>query len=290
MYYVTDWQGNNVAVVSNTGLVAQRTIYYPYGEPTIEPTGQRYLFGGKEREHAGGRNSYDFGARCLTPYGRWGVVDSESESFYPFSPYTYCAGDPVNYIDPDGKWTVYLSSDKTLNNYARHLHQDGEIHVVAHGNPYYILYDKRDPDHPVGITRGIRLKKVIQHNLFDSQRIINRPGIKIVLHSCNTGTTPNDKEKPLGQELSREIPNAIIIAPNGLLKIDSKGRQSVEDENGKERSKDDSWRVFFRGLEFPIRYIQIIKEYLLTQEQLKSNNTNVENDMKNETDERETRK
>ncbi|MDE6238891.1 MAG: hypothetical protein K2M54_02765, partial [Muribaculaceae bacterium] len=43
MYYVTDWQGNNVAVVSNTGLVAQRTIYYPYGEPTIEPSGQRYL-------------------------------------------------------------------------------------------------------------------------------------------------------------------------------------------------------------------------------------------------------
>ena len=103
MYYVTDWQGNNVAVVSNTGLVAQRTIYYPYGEPTIEPTGQRYLFGGKEREHAGGRNSYDFGARCLTPYGRWGVVDSESEGFYPFSPYTYCGGDPINYIDPDGK-------------------------------------------------------------------------------------------------------------------------------------------------------------------------------------------
>ena len=74
MYYVTDWQGNNVAVVNNNGLVTQRTTYYPYGEPTIEPTGQRYLFGGKEREHAGGRNSYDFGARWY--YGMEVVLHS----------------------------------------------------------------------------------------------------------------------------------------------------------------------------------------------------------------------
>ena len=74
MYYVTDWQGNNVAVVSNNGLVVQNTIYYPYGEPTIEPSGQRYLFAGKEREHAGGRNSYDFGVRWY--YGMEVVLHS----------------------------------------------------------------------------------------------------------------------------------------------------------------------------------------------------------------------
>ncbi|MDE5554398.1 MAG: hypothetical protein K2J10_04360 [Muribaculaceae bacterium] len=102
MYYVTDWQGNNAAVVDKDGIVVQRTMYYPYGEPTIEPTGQRYLFGGKEREHAGGRNSYDFGARCLAPYGSWGVVDQMAEKFYPISPYSYCVGDPINHIDKDG--------------------------------------------------------------------------------------------------------------------------------------------------------------------------------------------
>lgn len=53
----------------------QRTIYYPYGEPTIEPMGQRYLFDGKEREHAGGRTSYDFGGRCLTSHGNWSAVN-----------------------------------------------------------------------------------------------------------------------------------------------------------------------------------------------------------------------
>ena len=49
MYYLTDWQGNNAVVADNRGNVVQKTTYYPYGEPTIELSGQRYLFGGKER-------------------------------------------------------------------------------------------------------------------------------------------------------------------------------------------------------------------------------------------------
>ena len=102
-YYITDWQGNNAAVVDKAGNVVQKTTYYPYGEPTIEPEGQRYLFGGKEREHAGGRNSYDFGARSLTPYARWSTPDPLADKFYPISPYSYCGGDPINFVDKDGK-------------------------------------------------------------------------------------------------------------------------------------------------------------------------------------------
>ncbi|MDE5567372.1 MAG: hypothetical protein K2J12_02910, partial [Muribaculaceae bacterium] len=33
MYYLTDWQGNNAAVVDKSGTVVQSTTYYPYGEP-----------------------------------------------------------------------------------------------------------------------------------------------------------------------------------------------------------------------------------------------------------------
>ncbi len=101
-YYITDWQGNNIAVFSDKGRPAQQTTYYPYGEPTVEPAGQRYLFGGKEREHAGGSNSSDFGPRCLTPTGSWSAADRMSESFYPLSPFSYCGGDPINRVDRDG--------------------------------------------------------------------------------------------------------------------------------------------------------------------------------------------
>ena len=112
-YYITDWQGNNAAVVDKAGNVVQKTTYYPYGEPTIEPEGQRYLFGGKEREHAGGRNSYDFGARSLTPYARWSPPDPLADKFYPISPYSYCGGDPINKIDPDGlAWHLIEEDEK----------------------------------------------------------------------------------------------------------------------------------------------------------------------------------
>ncbi len=70
-----------------------------------------FLYGAKEREHGGGRNSYDFSARCLiAPLGQWGVPDRNAEKYYPYSPYTYCAGDPINYVDPDGnEWKIVYS-------------------------------------------------------------------------------------------------------------------------------------------------------------------------------------
>lgn len=141
-YYVTDWQGNNAAVLKSDGTLVQQTTYYPYGEPTIEPFGQRYLFGGKEREHAGGNNSYDFGARWLTSYGSWSTVDKMAEIFNQISPYSYCGGDPINWVDRDGNWSIKVSASKNreLNPYAilsaydRHLNIVYQTVVMVKGN------------------------------------------------------------------------------------------------------------------------------------------------------------
>lgn len=45
---------------------------------------------------------YDSFARFQNTYGRFMSIDPKAESFYHISPYTYCAGDPVNMVDPDG--------------------------------------------------------------------------------------------------------------------------------------------------------------------------------------------
>ena len=114
-YYITDWQGNNAAVVNSAGSIIQSAAYYPYGEPTVEPKGQRFLFGGKEREHAGGRNAYDFGPRSLLPYGCWPSPDILAEKSYPTSPFVYCGGDPINNIDPTGKIVKAIDEESILN-------------------------------------------------------------------------------------------------------------------------------------------------------------------------------
>ena len=88
----------------------------PFSSLTNKTALSGFLYGGKEREHAGGRNSYDFSARCLiSPLGQWGAPDSKAEKTPWQSIYSYCGGDPINYIDPDKKETVCVSRDKVRN-------------------------------------------------------------------------------------------------------------------------------------------------------------------------------
>ena len=277
-YYITDWQGNNAAVVDKAGNVLQKTTYYPYGEPTIEPEGQRYLFGGKEREHAGGRNSYDFGARSLTPYARWSTPDPLADKFYPISPYSYCGGDPINNIDPDGKWTVCLSKDDKLNKRALRQPYDSKINVFAHGDPTAIDYSKKGDGNYIRNSKD--LKEAILENLYQSEKILSKPGIEIVLHSCNTGLETDSKKRPIAQKLSKEMPNAIIKAPNGYLRIDLKGKENVYDENWEKRGKDNSWNIYFRGYKVSPADVESIIQYL-TEEEKKKNEP--ENPNKDET-------
>ena len=46
---------------------------------------------------------YDFSARYLhTSLGRFTTIDPLAEKYPSISPYTYCNGNPVRYVDPDG--------------------------------------------------------------------------------------------------------------------------------------------------------------------------------------------
>ena len=50
----------------------------------------------------------DFGARQYSAtLSRWLSQDPLSEKYYSISPYAYCAGNPVNLVDPDGRRPIY---------------------------------------------------------------------------------------------------------------------------------------------------------------------------------------
>ena len=52
---------------------------------------------------AAGRPYLDFGARLYDPRtAAWLSQDPLAEKYYPISPYAYCAGNPINLVDPDG--------------------------------------------------------------------------------------------------------------------------------------------------------------------------------------------
>ena len=107
-HYVTDYQGNNTAVVSDSGAILEQTGYFPYGEPFREPS-HPYTFSDNERLHAGGQNQYDFHARRLIPtLLRFDCPDPLMEKKPWNSPYLCFAGNPVMMVDPDGRTEYYI--------------------------------------------------------------------------------------------------------------------------------------------------------------------------------------
>ncbi|MBR6414739.1 MAG: hypothetical protein IKS22_01355 [Bacteroidales bacterium] len=125
LYRITDHLGSVRAVRDGTGKVLQRFDYYPSGsESRVWTAGTSttqsallHRFGGKEiaggkagtavhplsKAASAGRPYLDFGARLYDPRtAAWLSQDPMAEKYYGTSPYAYCAGNPVNRIDPYG--------------------------------------------------------------------------------------------------------------------------------------------------------------------------------------------
>ena len=107
-FYVQDYQGNNRMVVNAyADTVEQVNHYYSYGalmgDISTNPDEQKYKYGGKELDRTYGLDLHDFEARQQDPsVGRFTSIDPMAEKYYWLSPYSYCAGDPINLVDPTG--------------------------------------------------------------------------------------------------------------------------------------------------------------------------------------------
>ena len=128
-FQVTDRQGNVRLVTGAGGTVEQSYDYHPYGEEfsaqALTGPANAWRYGGKEKETVvGTRPQYDFGARRMSPaYGRFTTLDPLGEKYYHISPYAFCAGDPVNYVDPTGMDWIMACYDGEM-----FLYYDEEIH------------------------------------------------------------------------------------------------------------------------------------------------------------------
>ncbi|WP_320935877.1 RHS repeat-associated core domain-containing protein, partial [Bacteroides nordii] len=61
----------------------------------------------KEQLTVHGYNMYDSGKRFHTSNGiRFISMDPLAEKYYSWSPYAYCMGNPVRFIDPDGNQAI----------------------------------------------------------------------------------------------------------------------------------------------------------------------------------------
>jgi len=113
-YFLKDHLGSNRVVMTGSGGIAETSSYYPsgmrFGESAVSGGSvQPYRHTGHEMQEMHGLNWIDNLARFRTVSDGSGFtgVDLLCEKYYSISPYSYCAGNPVNRVDPDGRdWFV----------------------------------------------------------------------------------------------------------------------------------------------------------------------------------------
>jgi RHS repeat-associated protein len=143
-YYVTDHLGSTRMVVSNNDSIKETINYYPFGSemkmenPALLTGGisHPFRFTGKELDRLNALNMYDFGVRWYDVAGvpLWTSVDPLCEKYYNVSPYAYCAGDPVNLVDPDGR----MPTDREAAIISQHVY-DGKTELEG-GWKLYIYW------------------------------------------------------------------------------------------------------------------------------------------------------
>lgn len=123
MLYVKDYLGSVRAVVDGkTGVIYKASDFSAFGVETEAASVQtsnlptagtpqqvitlRDAYTGQEDQNPDFGTTYiDFGARQYSPTLRsWMTPDPMSEKYYGTSPYAFCGNNPVNFIDPDGKF------------------------------------------------------------------------------------------------------------------------------------------------------------------------------------------
>ena len=98
--------------------VRQVSSYYPFGMSIKGLSSQNfiaesyspneYLYNGKMFQDELELEWYDYGARFYdAAVGRWWSVDPLAEEFTFSSPYAYCFNNPINAVDPDGRFPVW---------------------------------------------------------------------------------------------------------------------------------------------------------------------------------------
>ena len=112
-YYGTDHLGSVRVITDGSGSVVERNDYYPLGMRTAtdnsypQLTANLYKYNGKEVQTIGGLGFTDYGARMYDDFtGRWFVPDPLAEKYASMSPYMYCSGNPIMYVDTDGRFPI----------------------------------------------------------------------------------------------------------------------------------------------------------------------------------------
>ena len=246
--YLRDHLGSTRVIVGSDGEVLERDSYYPFGlrRPDSAPTDSlnRYRYNGKEEQSFAGLPYLDYGARMYDPAtARWLSPDPLSDQYYSLSPYSFCAGNPVNYIDPDGKnrRLAYNTKKRTITVKATFYHNIG---ITSEVNAAISLFNNMSGlkyEDEYGDTYKVKFDLSSERSLTPAKAARSDPAGNYIELSSRLGTTGKG-DRRLGGTLGNHIlidenyiNNIIVVAHEightlGAALPDEKGDDNHSDQ------------------------------------------------------------
>ena len=146
---------------------------------SLQDQANRYRYNGKEEQSLFGSAYSDYGARQYSAStGRWLSMDPLSENYYSVSPYTFCANNPVNFVDPDGR-RLYFVKDSSYE--FKQKFMQTLVYMIFKGTAenllrlhltdreYYICKADRSKENRFEVKDGIRII------YWDPNHIVGKP-------------------------------------------------------------------------------------------------------------------
>ena len=212
------YDGNQVVKVSDkeSGPHFKGAFHFVDGADEDITSTQRYKYNGKELDRMFGIDSYDYGARMYDPCMiRWRSLDPLCEKYYSISPYAYCANDPINNLDKDGKEKIDAlppnnRKTKGLQSEIESFRDDPSIiNIWGHG----IAGENLIKLNKTRINNASDFKDFLDKNSLVWQAREGDTPVTIVLHACSSAS--------LAKEISEDkrFKNVTIVGPTEPISV-----------------------------------------------------------------------
>ena len=182
-WYLTNRQGSVMALVDSEGNVHRRSGLFPGGTPFVIdgdestvpdmgiPSDRHHI--GNRWVGFGGLNWYDNTARMHDPLlMHFNAPDQQAISFPQYGPWSHCAANPANNIDPDGM--IVIADDWC---------QTGILEGLSDEERIYVSFDKN------GVLNDELLSQCdSETNVFTALRTLSSNNLKFVMEGVGECT------------------------------------------------------------------------------------------------------